>query len=164
MIVSRNKIDYNNKAVPERVQKILKDERGYWMKELLLKYKEVISYLFFGVLTTIVNFIVYFACTDLFHINYLAATAISWVAAVLFAYVTNRKWVFDSKVTGVMPVLREMAVFVGCRVFSGVMDMGIMFVSVDMSGISDGIAKLFTQVMVVVLNYVFSKVIIFRNK
>jgi len=129
-----------------------------------MKYKEVISYLFFGVLTTVVNFVVYFACTDGLHINYLAATAVSWVAAVLFAYVTNRKWVFESKVRGFMPILREMAVFVGCRVFSGVMDMGIMFISVDMIGISDRIAKFITQVAVVVLNYIFSKIIIFRNK
>ena len=134
------------------------------MKELFMKYKEVISYLFFGVLTTVVNFVVYFACTDGLHINYLAATAVSWVAAVLFAYVTNRKWVFESKVPGFMPILREMAVFVGCRVFSGVMDMGIMFISVDMIGISDRIAKFITQVAVVVLNYIFSKIIIFRNK
>ena len=63
-----------------------------------------------------------------------------------------------------MPILREMAVFVGCRVFSGVMDMGIMFISVDMIGISDRIAKFVTQVAVVVLNYTFSKIIIFRNK
>lgn len=134
------------------------------MKELFMKYKEVISYLFFGVLTTVVNFVVYFACTDGLHINYLAATAVSWVAAVLFAYVTNRKWVFESKVRGFMPILREMAVFVGCRVFSGVMDMGFMFISVDMIGISDRIAKFITQVAVVVLNYIFSKIIIFRNK
>ena len=134
------------------------------MKELFMKYKEVISYLFFGVLTTVVNFVVYFACTDGLHINYLAATAVSWVAAVLFAYVTNRKWVFESKVSGFMPILREMAVFVGCRVFSGVMDMGIMFISVDMIGISDRIAKFVTQVAVVVLNYILSKIIIFRNK
>ena len=134
------------------------------MKELFMKYKEVISYLFFGVLTTVVNFVVYFACTDGLHINYLAATAVSWVAAVLFAYVTNRKWVFESKVSGFMPILREMAVFVGCRVFSGVMDMVIMFISVDMIGISDRIAKFVTQVAVVVLNYIFSKIIIFRNK
>lgn len=134
------------------------------MKELFMKYKEVISYLFFGVLTTVVNFVVYFACTDGLHINYLAATAVSWVAAVLFAYVTNRKWVFESKVSGFMPILREMAVFVGCRVFSGVMDMGIMFISVDMIGISDRIAKFVTQVAVVVLNYIFSKIIILRNK
>ena len=134
------------------------------MKELFMKYKEVISYLFFGVLTTVVNFVVYFACTDGLHINYLAATAVSWVAAALFAYVTNRKWVFESKVSGFMPILREMAVFVGCRVFSGVMDMGIMFISVDMIGISDRIAKFVTQVAVVVLNYIFSKIIIFRNK
>ena len=134
------------------------------MKELWLKYKEVIAYLFFGVLTTVVNFIVYFACTDLFHIHYLISNVISWVAAVLFAYLTNRKWVFESKVTGKAAIIKEFTAFVSCRLFSGVMDLGIMFVGVDILGISDKITKFLTQVVVVVLNYVFSKLIIFKNK
>ena len=134
------------------------------MKELWLKYKEVIAYLFFGVLTTVVNFIVYFACTDVLHIHYLISNIISWIAAVLFAYLTNRKWVFESKVTGKAALLKEFTAFVSCRLFSGVMDLGIMFVGVDLLGISDKITKFLTQVVVVVLNYVFSKLIIFKNK
>lgn len=134
------------------------------MKALLLKYKEVILYLVFGVLTTLVNFIVYFICTDVLHLNYLLSNGISWVVAVLFAYFTNRKWVFESKVSGMQAILREITTFVGCRLFSGVIDMGIMFVGVDVLGISDDITKLFTQVIVVVLNYIFSKLIIFRKK
>ena len=133
------------------------------MKELFLKYKEVIAYLFFGGLTTVVNIVAYFVCTSIFALNYLVANAIAWVVSVAFSYVTNRTWVFESKVKGFSAILREVTAFVGCRVLSGVMDMAIMFVSVDLIGIPDGIAKFITQVVVVVLNYLFSKLIIFRK-
>ena len=130
------------------------------MKELLSKYKEIIAYLFFGVLTTIVNIVVYFVCTSVLGLNYLVANAISWVVSVAFAYVTNRTWVFQSKVKGFSAIVREMTAFVGCRLLSGAMDMAIMFVSVDVIGIPDSVAKFITQVAVVVLNYLFSKLII----
>jgi putative flippase GtrA len=133
------------------------------MKKLLVKYKEVISYLVFGVLTTVVNLVVYFGCTSILGINYLIANGISWVAAVAFAYVTNRTWVFQSKVRGFSAILRQMAAFVGCRLISGGMDMAIMFISVSVIGIPDSFAKFMTQVVVVVLNYIFSKLIIFRK-
>ena len=146
-----------------KFKKIKRNERGHQMKELLLKYKEIIAYLFFGGLTTVVNIVVYFVCTNVLGLNYLVANAISWAAAVAFAYVTNRTWVFESKVRGVSAVLRELTTFVGCRLLSGVMDMAIMFISVDVICIPDSVAKFITQVVVVVLNYIFSKLIIFRK-
>ena len=133
------------------------------IKKLIETYKEIISYLFFGVCTTVVNFVIYFACTNLLDLNYLLANALSWVGAVAFAYVTNRIWVFKSKNKGIRAIFKEITAFVGCRLLSGVMDMLIMFVGVDLMGISDGITKLITQIVVVVLNYVFSKLIIFRK-
>lgn len=133
------------------------------IKKLIDTYKEIISYLFFGVCTTVVNFVIYFACTKIFGINYLLANAISWAGAVAFAYVTNRIWVFKSKTKGIRAIFKEITAFVGCRLLSGAMDMLIMFIGVDLLGISDDITKLLTQVVVVVLNYVFSKLIIFRK-
>ena len=133
------------------------------IKKIIETYKEIISYLFFGVCTTVVNFVIYFACTNLFGLNYLLANALSWVGAVAFAYITNRIWVFKSKNRGIRAIFKEITAFVGCRLLSGVMDMLIMFVGIDLMGISDGITKLITQVVVVVLNYVFSKLIIFRK-
>lgn len=133
------------------------------IKKLIETYKEIISYLFFGVCTTVVNFVIYFACTNLLDLNYLLANALSWVGAVAFAYVTNRIWVFKSKNRGIRAIFKEITAFVGCRLLSGVMDMLIMFVGVDLMGISDGVTKLLTQVVVTVLNYVFSKLIIFRK-
>ena len=133
------------------------------IKKLIDTYKEIISYLFFGVCTTVVNFVIYFACTKIFGINYLLANAISWAGAVAFAYVTNLIWVFKSKTKGIRAIFKEITAFVGCRLLSGAMDMLIMFIGVDLLGISDDITKLLTQVVVVVLNYVFSKLIIFRK-
>ncbi len=133
------------------------------IKKIMETYREIISYLFFGVCTTLVNFIIYFACTKIFGVNYLLSNAISWIGAVAFAYVTNRIWVFKSKTKGIRAVFKEITTFVSCRIVSGIMDMLIMFVGVDLLGISDGITKFATQVVVVVLNYIFSKLIIFRK-
>ena len=133
------------------------------IQKLIQTYKEIIAYLFFGVCTTAVNFVIYFACTNIFYINYLVSNALSWMGAVAFAYITNRIWVFKSKNRSIRAIFKEMSAFVGCRLLSGAMDMLIMFIGVDLLGISDGITKLATQVIVVVLNYVFSKWIIFRK-
>ncbi|MBQ2287556.1 MAG: GtrA family protein [Lachnospiraceae bacterium] len=133
------------------------------IKKIIETYKEIISYLFFGVCTTVVNFIIYFACTNLLDMNYLLANALSWAGAVTFAYVTNRIWVFQSKNRGIRAIFKEIIAFVGCRLLSGVMDMLIMFIGVDVLGIPDSITKFMTQVVVVVLNYIFSKLIIFRK-
>ncbi len=133
------------------------------IKKIIETYREIISYLFFGVCTTLVNFIIYFACTKIFDVNYLLSNAVSWIGAVAFAYVTNRIWVFQSKTKGIRAIFKEMTTFVSCRIVSGILDMLIMFVGVDLLGISDGITKFATQVVVVVLNYIFSKLIIFRK-
>ena len=127
------------------------------------KYKEVILYLFFGVLTTVVSFGSYYVCSEVLHIHYLISNIISWVFAVAFAYVTNRIFVFESKSSDLSSVLREIVTFVNCRLLSGVIDTGVMFLLVSVLFINDLYAKLFTQVIVVVLNYVFSKLIIFKK-
>lgn len=127
------------------------------------KYKEVILYLFFGVLTTVISFVSYYICSELLHIHYLISNIISWIFAVAFAYITNRIWVFESKSTGLKAIFKEMFTFVNCRLLSGIIDMIVMFLLVDSLNINDLYAKLFTQVIVVILNYVFSKLIIFKK-
>lgn len=133
------------------------------IEKLIKTYKEIIAYLFFGVCTTVVNFVIYFASTNIFDINYLVSNGLSWAGAVAFAYVTNRIWVFQSKTKDIRGIFKEITAFVSCRLLSGVIDMLIMFIGVDLLNISDGITKLATQVIVVVLNYIFSKLIIFRK-
>lgn len=133
------------------------------MSNLLSKYKEVILYLVFGVLTTAVNIVVYYIFNDMLGIHYLAANAVAWVLSVLFAYITNRIWVFESRNTAFSAVAKEIMLFTGCRLFSGVVDMGVMFVGVDVLLCNSMIMKVISNVIVVVMNYVFSKLLIFKK-
>ena len=134
--------------------------------ELYKQYKEIINYLIVGVLTTVVSLGAYYACVLTFldpenAIQLLVANIISWVAAVTFAYFTNRKFVFESKNPD---MLKEASAFVGARVATLLMDMLCMFIMVTCMGWSDKIAKLVVQVIVTVANYVFSKIFVFRKK
>ena len=132
--------------------------------ELCKKYKSVILYLVFGVLTTIVNIVAYFLLDFNRLFNTVINTSIAWVVAVIFAYVTNKKWVFESKVEGFKDNFKEMMSFFGCRIATGLMDVGIMFVFVDILRYDDMIIKIASNVLVVILNYVGSKLLVFRNK
>lgn len=125
--------------------------------------RETISYLVFGVLTTIVNYISYELCKWL-GIHYTVSTVIAWMLAVAFAYITNKLYVFESKSFEKAVLIREIASFVGCRLFSGLCDLGFMVVAVELIGMNDSIAKLVANVFVVVINYIFSKLFIFRKK
>ena len=134
--------------------------------ELYKQYKEIINYLIVGVLTTVVSLGAYYACVLTFldpenAIQLQVANIISWVAAVTFAYFTNRKFVFESKNPD---MLKEASAFVGARVATLLMDMLCMFIMVTCMGWSDKIAKLVVQVIVTVANYVFSKIFVFRKK
>lgn len=131
--------------------------------ELFNKYKEVILYLVFGVLTTIVNIGVFYIFDELLAVHYLLANLIAWVAAVLFAYETNRRFVFESKLETLQGLWKEFSLFVGCRLFSGACDMIIMFVGIDMLLWNTMIVKIITNVVVVILNYIFSKLLIFKK-
>lgn len=130
----------------------------------LKKYRETILYLFFGVLTTIVNIVTYLFFTRALGVDLLISNAIAWILAVLFAYVTNKFFVFESKNIKAKFLLKEFTSFVSCRIFSGVTEMGLMYVMINIMSINDFIVKLFTNVVVVVLNFIFSKLIIFKNK
>lgn len=130
---------------------------------LLERYREVLNYLFFGVLTTLVNLVGYFVLTRAFGVNYMASTAVAWALSVLFAYITNKIWVFESRDTSPGVVLRELVSFVGCRLFSGILDMAVMYLCVSVWGMPDGPVKIFSNILVIVLNYIFSKLFIFRK-
>lgn len=120
--------------------------------------KELILYVIFGILTTLVNIIVYFVFTRL-GINYLISNILAWFLSVLFAYVTNRRWVFESKSSD---ILKECGLFFSGRIFSGVVDTGLMYLFIDILSIGDVISKIVIQVIVVILNYIISKWIVFK--
>ncbi len=142
------------------------DKSGGLRDKLKKQYQEVVRYLIVGVLTTVVSLGTYFICTWTFlnpekPLELQAANLISWVAAVAFAYVTNRIFVFGSKNKH---VFQEIGRFVAARVGSLVMDMVIMFVGVTLLGANDTIVKLIVQVVVTVANYVLSKWIVFKDE
>ena len=137
---------------------------GITVKNLYLKYKELISYIFWGVATTVVNYVVYFLCTRLFQINYLASNVISWIAAVAFAFLVNKLFVFASTSWARKTVFAELWKFVSARILSGALETGILFVFVSLLHMPDGIVKIAAGVIVVILNYIISKLFIFRKK
>ena len=134
-----------------------------WIKKMWEKYQDIFWYCFFGGLTTIVNLVIFYLFSDVLSLHYAIANVIAWIVAVLFAYITNRIWVFKSKVKGIVGIAREMITFFGFRVVSLLMEMAIMFVFIDLLGISEMITKVITQIIVVAANYVFSKWIIFKK-
>lgn len=131
------------------------------MKELLLKYKEVIMYLIFGVLTTVVNIVVYYIMADMLQVHYMISNIIAWFLSVLFAYVTNRKYVFESKS---QHILKEMVSFFGARLATGIMDMVFMWIFVGFSLLPDFVAKVITNVFVIIANYILSKLVVFKGE
>ena len=134
------------------------------MKTLFQKYKELILYIFFGGLTTLVNWGMYWLLNDVVQIHYLWATAIAYLSSVLFAYVTNRIWVFESKVRGVKGILTEMGKFFLSRGATFLLDLLCMYVGVDLLRVNDKLMKLLSNVIVIAVNFILSKVFIFRKK
>ena len=134
------------------------------LKTLFVKYYDLITYLVFGVLTTVVNYIIYLPCYNLLHLSASVSNAIAWVAAVAFAFLTNKPFVFRSLDWSANVVVPELVKFVGTRIGSGALETLILFVTVDMLHWNGNLWKLITSVLVVVLNYVGSKLLVFRKK
>lgn len=133
-------------------------------RKIYEKYKDVLPYLFFGVCTTLVNVIVYWIFAYPFRQSVMVSTIVAWVFAVLFAYITNRKWVFYSEASGGREVLIEMAKFFLARLATGGVDWICMFVFVNLLGLNDLIIKFLANVLVIILNYIASKLIIFKKR
>ena len=156
----------NNKNMVKLVSNYIDGNECRGMIKLFNKYREVIMYLIFGVLTTVVSLAVYYALvyTVLNPDNALqlqVANIISWMAGVAFAYFTNRKYVFESNNKN---KLKEAGSFVLARVATLIMDMVIMFVGVTLLTGNDKIIKIISQVVVIVANYIFSKIFVFKKK
>lgn len=140
------------------------------IKELYIKYKEIINYLIFGVLTTVVSlatkYLLLFTILDASNALQLQiAVIVSWVIACLFAYITNRIWVFESKTTS---IIKEIAKFFMARLATLGMEMLIMFVFVTALGLNSDtwvvIWTLVSQVLIIIGNYVLSKLLVFKNE
>lgn len=135
------------------------------IRKLFKRYGEIIRYLIVGVLTTVVSLSTYFVCVHFFlnpefAIELQIANIISWVVAVTFAYVTNRIFVFKSNNND---VAKEIFLFFVARISSLVIDMGIMFLGVTILGVDDIFTKLIDQIIVIIANYLLSKLIVFKR-
>ena len=133
------------------------------IKNLVQKHRDILSYLFFGGLTTVVNYLVYLPCYNLFSLSAAVSNAIAWAVAVAFAYLTNKPFVFRSHDWSLKTVVPELTKFVTCRIGSGLLETGILFLCVDLLAWNGNVWKLITSVLVVILNYIASKLLVFKK-
>ena len=139
----------------------------FWMKKivaLLQQYRSMIVYLVLGGMTTLVNMAVYYGCYKVWGIGSDPATILAWIVAVVFAFLTNKPWAFDSHDWSLKTVLPEAGRFLECRVGTGIIELVMMHVSVEMLGWPAIPMKLLVSVIVVVLNYIGSRLMVFRNR
>ena len=134
------------------------------MRELLQKYKGLILYGVFGALTTAINIAAYALCYRALHLPNVPSNVIAWILGVAFAFITNKLYVFESKGLERSTVLRELVSFVSARLATGLLDLAVMFVGVDLLHGPDLVFKVASNVIVILLNYVLSKLIVFRKK
>lgn len=130
---------------------------------LYKKHEEGINYLIFGFLAFVLNYVLYYIFADAIAMHYMAATALSWVLTVVFAYWTNRTFVFKSQNKETASVVREFISFIGARIATEVLELVLMYVMVDLFSINDMFSKLVCQVLVILANYVLSKIWIFKD-
>ena len=142
-----------------------------WFEPFFQKNREVLMYLFFGVMTTLVSFVTAGIAKYLCENAGLGksavsniSTVVSWICAVTFAYVTNRIWVFDSKAKGKKGIFAEMVSFYSGRLFTLFVEMGMMWLGYSVMGINFWVTKIAANVVVLILNYVISKLFVFKKK
>ncbi len=134
------------------------------LKEMMEKYKDIVPYAIFGILTTIINIVVYLFFAHILKKEVMLSTLAAWFFSVLFAYVTNRKWVFHSGILTFSNIIREAVAFFICRLATGIADILIMFIFVNIFHFNDLFIKIISNIAVIILNYVASKWIIFNHK
>ncbi len=128
------------------------------------KYEEGINYLIFGFLAFVLNYVLYFLFSSAMQMHYMAATALSWVLTVVFAYWTNRTFVFKSTNKDAQSLGKEFLSFIGARVATEVLELAFMFLMVDCVDLNEYLSKFACQVIVIVANYFLSKLWIFKEK
>lgn len=127
------------------------------------KYKEILLYLFFGGLTFFLNIFIYYSLNRIFFIDILIANALSWIVCVLFQFFTNKIWVFKSFTKDFKDFFKQMFSFTFGRLFTLVVEEIILFIFIDLFHINDLIVKLFAQIIVILLNYIISKLFVFKD-
>lgn len=136
------------------------------INKIYKKNEEIINYIIIGILTTLISLLTYYICVKTFlnpskAIELQIANIISWITGVSFAYITNRKYVFKSKNE---QISKEITTFITSRILTLLIDMFLMYILVTSLNINDKISKLTVQIIIIILNYIFSKLYVFKNK
>ena len=134
------------------------------MKRIIYKYKSIIAYLFFGVLTTLINWGSYYLFYNIASIPNVPSTIIAWIIAVAFAFITNKLWVFNSKSFNSKTILHEIWTFTVARLITGILDVVIMYFAVDVFAWNSTLWKMLSNIIVIILNYIFSKLFVFKKE
>ena len=132
--------------------------------DMYRKYEEGINYLIFGFLAFVLNYVLYYIFSGVLGVHHLVSTVLSWALTVLFAYWTNRTFVFKSKNKDAKSLWEEFVSFIGARVATELLELGLMFLMVDCADLNKYISKFVCQVLVIVANYFLSKLWIFKEK
>jgi putative flippase GtrA len=132
-------------------------------RELFLS-RETIAYTFFGFLTTLVNWSSYLLIKTYLHQSTAFSNSVAWFVAVIFAYITNKRFVFRSHQNNIKDLIREFILFILARIISLGFDTAFMIITVDMLFISDELAKIASNIFVLIINFVASKLIVFKSK
>ena len=132
--------------------------------KMLTKYKSFIAYGVFGVLTTVVNIVIYSFFYNTLGLSNTLSNVIAWIIAVAFAYLTNKVWVFGSTSWKWEVLKKEVVAFISCRLATGILDIVIMYICVDVMQWNALLMKISSNVLVIILNYIFSKLVIFKKK
>ena len=133
------------------------------VKDYLIKYKSIITYIFFGALTTAINVSSYYLLYNVINLPNTLSVIIAWVLSVAFAFVTNKLFVFESKSWQMRIAAKEAFDFFICRIATGALEVALMFLLVDVFKFDGMVMKLITNVIVIILNYIASKLVIFKK-
>ena len=156
------------------LQKIVDATEGFFLNilkkiglkklvEWYLKRQEAMRYLVFGVLTTVINIIAFYIFANICNLSTVVSNVIAWIVAVLFAYITNKLCVFNSETTDKKDLIRELLSFFGARIFTLVLETGFLMIFIDKLHFNDILMKVISNILVIILNFIFSKVFIFKK-
>lgn len=132
-------------------------------RNFLRKYRSLLAYCFFGLMTSVVNFLVYYPLLNLSQLSATVCNIIAWAIAVIFSFITNKPIVFGSHDWSLKKVGSEFGRFAACRLFSGILETAFIFLSVDVFALDGNMMKIIASLFVVVFNYVSSKILVFKK-
>ncbi|MGL4874204.1 MAG: GtrA family protein [Clostridium sp.] len=129
----------------------------------LKKYKEQILYIIFGGATTVINLGVYYIMTRFFNMEFVLSNVLAWIVSVIFAFITNKIFVFNSRALHLGTIIKECIQFFSSRAFTGGLDIVLLWIMVDYMHLEDMISKIVIGILIVILNYVISKLYVFKE-